>query len=253
MNDEQLDKLFKKGLTDFEVDPGAEMWAKIEAELPAEPKIIPLWKRQGLRYVAALIILGGFAAIIFLQRSEEAPQKLQQIAQTGAQQGRIETTEKQQQVAEAPNESPLAQQAEATKVDKRPKQVSQPTVAVAQVIEAKGSTPKLDLQIPELQVATIEAGRTDTFPPTLVSTQVVEVDPIRPLIENPEEEESMLANAPKAPAKVQQGIVTGILNRISDVVNPDDSKTIHFSNDEEGSLRIDIFNSLVKNRNKIRR
>lgn len=252
MNDEQLDKLFKKGLTDFEVDPGAEMWAKIEAELPAEPKIIPLWKRQGLRYAAALIILGGFAAIIFLQRSE-APQKLQQIAQTGVQQGRIETNEKQQQVAEAPDESPLAQQAEATKVDKRPKQVSQPTVAVAQVIEPTRSMPKLDLQIPELQVATIEAAHTDTFPPTLVSTQVVEVEPIRPLIENPEEEESMLANAPKAPAKVQQGIVTGILNRISDVVNPDDSKTIHFSNDEEGSLRIDIFNSLVKNRKKIRR
>ncbi len=252
MNDEQLDKLFKKGLTDFEIDPGAEMWAKIEAELPAEPKIIPLWKRQGVRYAAALIILGGFAAIIFLQRSE-APQQRQQVARTDIRPSIFETMEKQQQIADALNESPLAQPIAATKVDKRSKQVSQPTVAVAQIIEPRASTLKLDLQIPELQVATIEAAHTDTFPPTLVSTQVVEVDPIRPLIENPEEEESMLANAPKAPAKVQQGIVTGILNRISDVVNPDDSKTIHFSNDEEGSLRIDIFNSLVKNRKKIRR
>ncbi len=252
MNDEQLDKLFKKEMTDFEVDPGAEMWATIEAELPAERKTVPLWKKSGLRYAAACMLIGGLVAIIFLQRSE-APQELQQMTKVTVRADQAEKKEKQLQVAEEPHESPLHQQAVVTKETQSTPQERQATVATAHVIEPKESTPKLDLKIPDLQIATIEPSHTDTFPQMLARTQVVEVDPIRPLIENPEEEESMLASAPKATAKVQQGIVTGILNRISDVVNPDDSKTIHFSNDEEGSLRIDIFNSLVKNRKKNKR
>ncbi|GHE37241.1 hypothetical protein [Sphingobacterium griseoflavum] len=252
MNNEQFDKLFKQEMTDFEVDPGADMWAKIEAELPAERKTVSIWKKSGLRYAAALLLLGGLAAMIFRQQIE-APPAREQLVKVREQPDQTEKTEQQVEVSEKGKENTLTQHARIIKANKSPHKEREAAIVKVPGLANKEAKSKLDLYIPDLHIAKIEAVQADTIPPALVNTQVVEIDPIQPLVESPDEEESMLASGSKGNAKTQQGLVTGILNRISDMVNPDQNKTIHFSNDEEGSLRIDILQSFVKNRKKNRR
>ena len=81
--------------------------------------------------------------------------------------------------------------------------------------------------------------------------QVTEIEDIQPLIPVEEETETMYASAESV--KKGNNTVTNILNKIAENIEIHDSKNLRFSADEEGSIRVDLINSLVKNRFKKRK
>ncbi len=260
MNDEQLDKLFQDELRQRETSPNADTWAKIAATLDQERKVIPFWQKSWVRYAAAVAVVLS-VSIWAVQHAENTQQKQQTARQdftpktpipvqppvdnvtsdqNGATEGKIAQVEKVAP-SEKPRNAKLVAALRGTEVSSTNRTTAvhdKPTLARTSVSS-----------LPDLSVAKLQTNEQAYSDEKLKRHQVVEIDPIQPLIENPEEEETMLAA--QSPNSV--GLVPGLLNKISEVVNPDENKTIHFSNDEEGSLRIDIFNSLVKNRNRKRK
>ncbi|TDS13915.1 hypothetical protein [Sphingobacterium paludis] len=256
MKDDQLDKLFRDRLNDLKVPPSEDIWARIDAELGTTHQALPFWKQSWLRYAAAAVLALSFAALFYNSSDNEIENTVATPIAEMQQPNSVQPIEKQ-----TPKQ-PLTQQddklaymekadtAPETAVKKKPSRLTE--VALAKADESRESE-KLAVELPNVKVAMVEVAPIDSLKSaTLMSHKVVEIEPIQPLIDNPEEEESMFASAPATPV-AQKGLVAGLLNKISEVVNPDDSKTIHFSNDEEGSLRVDIFNSLVKTRKKHRK
>lgn len=74
----------------------------------------------------------------------------------------------------------------------------------------------------------------------------MEYIPIKPIIENPDEEESMTASTSES----KQNVVTKVLNILSKTINQGNGSEVQFSNDDEGTLQIDLLNSLVKNKKR---
>ena len=104
----------------------------------------------------------------------------------------------------------------------------------------KQSKQELQINFDNLKTATVEIDSLNRAPQLTLSS--IDVAPLKPLIENPEEEETMLASTDK------QSVITKLLNTVSGAIAPEHSKNIHFSKDEEGTLKIDLNNSLVRTR-----
>ena len=249
MNDDQLDKLFRDQLADLNVPPSEDVWAGIDAELGIKRKTVPAWKQPWLRYSAAAIIVLGSATLFYNHTEDEIGKTAEVlVVKTPA-----ANSNKKMEMPSIVDPAPQEDHPAAYTVEEKAPHKKELSNSLHITITAAEESKKLDLELPEIQVAMIEVAPIDSIKSAaLTSHKVVEVDPIQPLIDDPEIEDSMLATVPQTSAP-QKGLVAGLLNKISEVVNPDDSKTIHFSNDEEGSLRVDIFNSLVKTRKKHRK
>ncbi|KGE14264.1 hypothetical protein [Sphingobacterium deserti] len=249
MNDDQLDKLFRDQLADLNVQPSEDVWAGIDAELGIKRQTTPFWKQPWLRYAAATIIVVGIAALLY-NNTEDQIQKAAEVQVVKTPATSSDRKIEKSGIADALQ---LEDNSAAYIVEEKVPQKKESSNSSPLTPTAAEESKKLDLELPEIQVAMVEVAPIDSIKSSaLTSHKVVEIDPIQPLIDDPEVEDSMLATVPQNSAP-QKGLVAGLLNKISEVVNPDDSKTIHFSNDEEGSLRVDIFNSLVKTRKKHRK
>ncbi|WP_437920589.1 hypothetical protein [Sphingobacterium sp. LRF_L2] len=248
MNDKQIDKLFSDYLKDKEVSPDQDLWKKISDELDRE-KVIPLWRRRWISYAAACVLIGTISWGTFHYfntdfRTDEMPRLAQQPKV-------LENAVKQ------PLSVPLTLAEETPKMPEETRE-SLPSSSSGEspALKNENSSPneiekkklmRLEIEVAQLQQPTYN--RTADVPQH-ITYRVVEIDPIQPLIENLEEEDTMLAVA--RPTQ-NNGLVSGLLNKISDVINPDETKTVHFSNDDEGSLRIDVYNTFVRNRTKKRK
>lgn len=252
MNDEQLDKLFKDEFSKLEMTPDEGTWESIAADLDKQKIIVPLWRRNWVRYAAVVLLTAGVGtwAVRYYNQGQQ-PTPSERVASVP-----------EKVIVQRPTEYqlPAATSAPLQRSDKTDKRlltalpqhpnVSQQQQTVVAKRHEEPVTHRNTVYLHEVETAALTRTTADGFSNERLRThRVVEIDPIQPLIENPEEEEMMLASRPSSGA----GLVPGLLNKISEVVNPDDNKTIHFSKDEEGSLRIDIFNTLVKNRNRKRK
>lgn len=241
MNDKQLDKLFRDSLEHAEATPPDGIWKNIDAQL-GKRRNTPLKRMYSWRGAAAiaLCMLTGLLCYRVLQPEHEI-----QTARVG----HIERPHNDTQPITDPAENSQTEQLpqpQATTVLQRPSLPPPPKKRNAPVGKSPGSEP---LRLSELALASLSlSDKADSVPARLPTHRVVEVGPIQPLVENPEEEDAMLAGS-RPP---ERGLVTTLLNKVTEIVNPDDSKTIHFSKDDEGSFRVDIYHSLVKNKRKRR-
>lgn len=253
MNDKELDKLFKEQLEHYTVPPKKEIWHQIESQLDQE-KVVPVRKFGWISYAAMAVGCLGLIALLYNMMQPKPTGDIPTNAQKEVSTTPTNTVQEFSRPAQPVNP-----------VVKRHSRQSEQEGTKTQVAVQKASTPeKKDpinerlsrteerrLQLVELKPAGLSAPLTadldvdDKAP----HEHAISVPPVAPLIDSPETEESMLASS----RKPVEGIVPGILNKISDVLNPTDNATIQFSKDEEGFLRLDIVNSLVKNRNKKRR
>lgn len=257
MKDQELDRLFSEGLKDQEIPAPASVWDHIEEQLDAE-KIQPI-KRKNRLYiwtVAASIVLAiGIASTLFLSKEGEQEQIVQELTQQSDAPEKIEDplpNAEAEQNNDKPVElliakKPVVKQKTFAKNNKEEekeirKEFSQPEqrIAKASIVAEKDHTEpskemllltKVDLH--ELAVSELELN-------------TAEVAPIQPLVNIIEQEEVMYAEA-KAEPKKKQTIFTTILNTLTQNLNPLD-KTVKFSSDEEGSLKIDLHNSIAKTR-----
>lgn len=262
MEHKDLDKLFRDSFDDAEEQPRDRVWHNIEAALEQQQaqKAVPLARKKRafhwLHYAAAASVLVALGIVFWtVQTAEERAGIEQKVAMQQT------SDEPQHQAAEvsvtiplktkqkninAPNE-PLAQTV--TVSTKQPvERHKSPSLA-----EAKVKLPSLNLEGIEstapTRLTSLTTAEDKSAPPTY---RVTEIGDIKPLIEPYQDMESMYASAtPETTDKAT--IVTTLLNSVSENIELSPTKDIRFRSDEEGSLRIDILNSLVKNRNKKRR
>lgn len=249
MNDKELDELFKEQLSNHTARPREDIWHQIEGQLEQE-KVIPVKKVSWVGYAAMAIGCLGLIALLYIIMQSTPAGDIPTIAQNEVSTTPTNTAQESsipvQPVDPVIKGHTEQSEQEVTKI--------QASVQSASRLKQKNPVSKPEerhLELVELKPAGVSPSLTaglnidDKAP----QEYAVSVPPIAPLIDSPETEESMLASNRK-PA---EGIVPGILNKISDALNPTDNTTIQFSKDEEGFLRLDIVNSLVKNRSKKRR
>lgn len=255
MNDHELDKLFKEQLEHHAVPPRNDIWHRIEDQLDQE-KTVPVRRFSWIHYAAIAVGCLGLIALLYNTMQSTPAEYIPTIAQN----------ETPTVPANTVQESSGSDQPVIPVIKGHSAQSKQQEVAKTEAFVQKASTPEQKNPVNEEDLPQTEERRLELveLKPAGVSLPfatgldvddkaqqeyAITVPPVAPLIDSPETEESMLASTRK-PA---EGIVPGILNKISDALNPTDNATIQFSKDEEGFLRLDIVNSLVKNRNKKRR
>ncbi|MBD1427553.1 hypothetical protein [Sphingobacterium arenae] len=253
MKDKELDKLFKGQLEQHSVSPKKDIWHKIESQLD-QPRVASAGRFSWIHYAAIAIGCLGLIALVYNMMQPTPVRDIPTIAQKGVPTAPANTwqdsaTSVRQIPAVAdgylePSEQEVTKTQASTQHASRPKQRRPIKAHLPQPEEPR-------LELVELKPAgvSLPLARGVDMDDKAQQEYVITVPPVAPLIDSPETEESMLASTRK-PAG---GIVPGILNKISDALNPSDHTTIQFSKDEEGFLRLDIVNSLVKNRNKKRR
>jgi hypothetical protein len=254
MNDKELDKLFKEQLEHHPVPPKKDIWQQIESQLD-QKKVVPLRKLSWVSYAAMTVGCLGLIALLYnIMIMQSTPTgDIPTIAQKEVSTRPTNTAQEPSRPAQpvipvVKGHSGPSKQQEVAKTEAFVQKVS---MREHRNTERLSRTEERRLELVELKPAGILHALTADLHIDDDTQQeyVISVPPVAPLIDSPETEESMLASTRK-PA---EGIVPGILNKISDALNPTDNATIQFSNDEEGFLRLDIVNSLVKNRNKKRR
>ncbi|WP_312695891.1 hypothetical protein [Sphingobacterium mizutaii] len=252
MKDQEIDKLFSDGLRDQEIIPEASIWQGIEAKLDEE-KIVPLRKKNNVyiwMIAACLVLALGFSIKMFLFQENTSVESTPTLAQHEDPMEEVMAKPIAQapipvekEIAEAP--TPVASKAENQNnevlLDQTPRRPAK------NLVIAKVENPEREniiLPTPALNVVTtIDMDDIDEKPADLVA---VEVAPIQPLVNIIEHEEVMYAEAKKEPKK-KQTIFTNILNTLSENLNPS-NKAVKFSSDEEGTITVDLFNSIAKSR-----
>ena len=271
MNDKELDRLFRERLENFSVSPRNDMWRQIEKELD-EKKTARIHRFRWVSYAALSIGCLGVAALLYLSSDQESANQQQRLAKL--QKEETPTTVAKESIegeSVASSSRPETAKPALSPIINAKKEISNPLVrhnrddrnllAVVRdqpnvivehpMVSSKSSRNEVSTQtLVRLQTANVSPAAADNFNTGKeVSQYAIEVPPIQPLIDDPEAEQTMLASANPN----NEGWVPSILNKISEALNPSENTSVQFSKDEEGSLRLDIFNSLVKNRNKKRR
>lgn len=261
MKDQELDKLFSDGLKDQEITPPASVWQGIENNLDAE-KIVPLKKKNNLQvwFIAASVLLAlGIGSKLFLFQEDE-----------GVAQPTLIAEHKSAISPEGPKESQQEQASSEIIKEKVISEVSKTVEPLNQIasskatIQIKTRTEGNIKAVEESKVPSMKDESTLVLAPMeemkvlsnihleeveqekQVEMASVEVAPIQPLVNIIEQEELMYAETKKQ-TKKKQTILTNILNTLSENLNPS-SKAVKFNSDEEGTITVDLFNSIAKTR-----
>ncbi len=260
MKDQDIDKLFADGFSDQEVNPPASVWKGIEAKLDSET-IVPekkVFNWQVWAIAASLVLVLGISIKLFFWQTnvvEEENQELTQIIQSEINPVQEVVSEK---VIEPKHSIPESENKEiktlpgkvkvATTIKKKTNSSIEPIVQKNNNTDltdhpSKGSFEKVS---PTKEMNLVN--QIDLDEPNHDKAQLsgIEVSPIQPLVNVIEQEEVMYAEA-KVEPKQKQNIFTNILNTITENINPS-SKSVKFSSDDEGTIRIDLYNSIAKTR-----
>lgn len=254
MKEEDIDRLFREAFHEAEETPNRNVWQRIERQLDEskkKPVRLPFRKQTWIRYAGAAILLLGttFGLLklnykgdtqsvyrnetIIAQKQESKEKSLRMQHPESIEQEQLDTNKDKQEKIQNAN---IAVAIQSQRLEE---QESYDRVNVdLKIGDLAESKPKL------LSLKGVEEGYTSSIP----VHQVTEIEDIKPLINLDEETESMYAQTPHE--TVNKTVVTSILNTISEKIEVSTTKDIRFRADEEGSFRIDILNSLVKNRNK---
>ncbi|WP_140937869.1 hypothetical protein [Sphingobacterium lumbrici] len=266
MEEKDIDNLFRDAFEQAESNPPSDMWKRIEAELDKENNSIILSKKDKFslfKYAAAAVLLLGVGVAVYVLNQEKArltnnsnPKQTEkkEIASIP------ETTKKEIKVAQAStseeqNIKPLKKvvaQAVPNKKELPAKQVSAQNAATRKTqdnVENVYTPEKTEEKSFQIATHDVNVPNKDISSQTPVR-QVTDVEQLKPLIDPEEEVNNMYASQP---VENNNTIVTNILNAISENIEISTKKDIRFRSDDEGSIRIDFINSLVKNRIKKRK
>lgn len=247
MEDKDLDKLFRDTFIDAKDVPSTTMWAKIENDLQKDVIIKPLPKKNyAWAYAAAAVLLLGLSYIgITLNNRQDVNDMLKNESFVA-----IDIAKDDSHVPASIDTSILHKQ----HYDKQPMPKLQDKTIVLKNEKVKRplknslnrDTAHIDLIAENRPILTTlaERNKIEELPHI---RQVTEIDDIKPLIENEEEMETMLASTGEQERK---HIITSLLNTISEKIDTKRGKELHFYADEEGSFGVNLIQPIAKNRKK---
>lgn len=253
MKENDIDNLFRETFRHAEESPRADLWQNIEKELVASAEPIKLSKKKSIWYsiaAAAVLLLAFGVGLKLMQQTNDIEVKSTSEAlmvnlppvstQDQEEKNKVQTVDKTQTSLQQDNNHNIIV---ANKTKRNTEVPSQDQFEEERIV----STIEYQLEGESLEITNFSPLRTLE----LQIHQVTEIEDIKPLIEPEEEMESMLASTDNQAEN--KNVVTTILNTITDKITINEKNSISFSADDEGSFKINIINSIAKNRNKKRR
>ena len=247
----QFDEQLREKFEGFRPDAPAGLWEKIAAELDEQHprrRRVPTW---WMAVAATIVVVSGIVywqnrpvSVTYLHaRAEEPVFPAQKSTEPVASAAPVDTAELPAEPLDLEKLRHVFAKRERNISDKKRLRVQEP---VEQSAEVLGSAASPQLASHETEVAPADRSLRPGDTLKKVNTAITAVPPIEPPVVL-EEEETMLASSD--PAKQPFG-VSSILNYVVGTVDQRDEKLVTFSNDEEGSLKLDFNFSLARNKKK---
>jgi|GEM_PF-1330862 len=251
MKDNELDNLFRSQVEHAEELPSLEVWDHIAQGLSRQER-----RRAGKSVIKKITYFTGIAAAVTIvgiftfwhiqARRHPQDRALVLKAVTPAPEKKVLSTEsiahmehkKVEVRSSEPVDLPLAQVVTKTDPSHRAKR------------EKIGTDVREDIISDQALISEVKTKllKTDSLQYNITLPQLqasLEAPPLKPLVENPEEEETMVAQR-DSPARKSIS-VGGILNSLIGKVDKSDGRTLEFHTDEEGSISLQY---IAKNRKK---
>ena len=263
MKEEEVDKIFSENLKDREVIPPSFIWQEIESTLD-EKKVVPLkskGKWQVWTIAACLLIALGISLKLYVFQHKPVletamPTVDQEISQSDRSISRnVPILEVDSPGLSKPEQDNLA----GPSLEKQKKNLiartveikrnKKPVIAdvnISREITENKSADKFPKIVPTREMEIVNQVELEEIKADKTGLSAVEAAPIQPLVNVIEQEELMYAESRKEPKK-KQTIFTHILNTLSENINPT-NKSVKFSSDDEGSIKVDLINSIAKTR-----
>lgn len=253
MDNKEFDKLFKEAFASAEATPRDAVWRRIGQALDQQKekdilKPIRHTFHWGY-YVAAASVLLAFGVVVWITyTAEHTHRRDKTIAQHEHSQSDAATNTE----ANTPREPEIIE-LQVTNTAKKVGTIHAPKGE--STVQNKTMVPLRE--VPKLEILDLNAKLTlhnarlasaDAIV-EMPTERVTEVEEISPLIEPEEEMKSMYA-ATTEEHNSKNNIVTSLLNTISAKMETNSNREVRFRTDEEGSIRMDVINPLIKNRNK---
>lgn len=245
MQENDIDRIFSKGLKDKHTIPPASIWHHIEANITQERKRKQRRQRRVLiRTVAACLLASTLAALLFIDAdpenssqahrrlAESQPPRVTELAIGGGGGGGISSEPEQAQVIKSTPESPLysAEDHQARHRDNR---------------TAGRASPETTLD--ENSAPSVRA--VEVFPRTQPIREVPENTPKMP--ERPLQTASLTTSSVATTDLTSDGpttddnLIVSLLNVLSKNLIPSGNE-VQFSNDEEGTINIGVSKKSVR-------
>ncbi|MFZ4862224.1 hypothetical protein ACL9RF_08550 [Sphingobacterium sp. Mn56C] len=257
MEDQDVDKLFQKAFAEAEETPSDRVWENIESALPTEQKTVVLPKRnyRWLYYAALLAVC--IAASLFIYRVQETVPVGKDTTVANRNLDSSIHTESDKEISLEIAAKPTQHASPVADVPSAIVQHAQHTDADTDMAQTGGAVARNNTSLAAVKLTEgkrIELHNLTADMPSSPIIEVTEIADIKPLIESDEDMDTMLAQV-NSSTESNRNVVTSLLNVLAENIGTEISnkKEIRFRADEEGSFRIDIVNSLVKNRNKKRK
>lgn len=251
MKDNELDAIFQSHVEHVEELPNPEIWNRINHELAEQEK------RNSKKVVkktlwyfgtaAAVAIMVGIFAFWYTQN--KAPIASQEIVS----QRDLPPFERETPKMEGPTS--IQKKSEESLLPKPEKIVisliaktspsSTPIESTRTIKKPYDDTPNQQVLAAQVEKAMFKA---DTIKHQITlpnPTASLEAPPLKPLVQNPEEEDTMIARTDSPNRKPIS--IGGILNSLIGKVDKSEGKTLEFHTDEEGSISIQY---IAKNKKK---
>ena len=257
--DKDFDQQLRDKFNDFTPEVSANLWGKIEEQLTTaeRPKVVPITNKQRklptwwMAVAATLLVACGVAywynrpvEVIYLYGKAELqeeeltvptvmdiPEEIPEVVLEPIDKERLKRLFAKKSPRVSPT-IPVQTEEEVTKDD----------VAVEPMQWAATDEIQTEKPLAEQQVEAIAP----IDPAAILEEALAKVPDVQPLVVLEDEEETMLASA----GSKQSFGLSNILNYVVGTVDQREEKLVTFSNDSEGSLKLDFNFGLAKNRKK---
>ncbi|MGK6352473.1 hypothetical protein [Parapedobacter sp. DT-150] len=258
----EFDRQLRQKLEDFNPKVPVDLWDKIASQLEAqaggeESAVVTIRKKRlstwWMSVAAALLVVCGVT--YWYSRPVEVTY-LQ--GRTTAREEMPDNPTIDQEEAHTPAPEPLDVEGLKRVFSKKRRKAADAPAQQNTLAHNPSVTPARRPPVPTLaandQRATGDVEKAETLaadsavdPAMAPQEALASVPDVQPLVTLEEEEETLLASTE---AKKQPFGVSNILNYVVGAVDPREEKLVTFTNDDEGSLKLDFNFSLAKNRKK---
>ncbi|MCA5006032.1 hypothetical protein [Sphingobacterium bovistauri] len=251
MESQDLDKLFRDAFEQAEETPSACVWQGIEQELAQEKKIIPFYSkyRTQLSIAATFLVFFGIGLTFYKNSTPSGKEKIEEV---------LTSIEQPTESSDKKTENPVFEKELPTiESEKLITNNSEEILVTNSDVQPKSQDNSVSKNQQDDDSFEIEEKQEIIEQDQILTAVDVDIKITQPQYENirtiepisNDLQNSFAFTAPKE--EVKTSIVTRVLNGITKNIltkgiDIQENKEIEFKNDDEGSITLNIFNSLAK-------
>ena len=240
MEPNNIDKLFRDAFLDKEESPRPAVWDKIEQQLNEETNVVPLYRKYlpAIAIAATIVLLSSLAIMLFQQRPQEkevnshiialAPDTADDLSEkTSTPQDAMETPQQPLSIEKTEAQSYLSFEKTSHPYETEKEHETRASHIMSEELIAAAEH-KVELEsLEEIEMKTIS-----------IEPEPADID-VSPIAIS-DNHESELQYAVNYRETKRTSVITRFLNKVAQNIEIQKGKNLFFSNDEEGSLSINL-------------